>query len=561
MRIVFDDGSAVMVVNADGTGLRTVVDANPGFGFRDGFYAEVSPDGSTIAYTSCQYTSEISEYRKRESVTERDYYHYEIGTMAIDGTQVARITENENLDHYPAWSPDGKTMVSIRGEDPYEHATKVFQTMLRDGSDKRDVVVNWLAAKGVPNEITYTSIPLFVPRWSPDGRHLAVVVKEVGETSWDAQFAIYTIGDNGAQPRRISETASQPSWSPDGSRIALARVEGDEIVLITLASDGSDSTQVTRITKRGKYIEDNASRYDSWIDVLSWSPDGAHIMFGCEVGLCIVNVESGVVSESFVEDVPPNPKYPSYYTGQWAHPEAAWSPDGSRIAVRAPNFPSAEPGGYSVVYTMDPDGTNVEVLVRSGIAKSPQPSAIREYESGEVACSNGNVIPEPESALGLVADCVTLMLVRNTLAREVPLNWSPDVPIGEWEGITIGGEPSRVIGLELLWGVGVGWIHPITRWKIIQGDYKVELATGLPKELANLTKLQTLSLAVNVVEGITSPEFADYGDWELPLELANLKDLRHLYIKWQHFWGCLPEQFSDVWVDATVLDRCEGQSP
>ena len=45
-KIVFDDGSVVMMVNADRTGLRTVVDANPGFGFRGGFYAEVSPDGS-----------------------------------------------------------------------------------------------------------------------------------------------------------------------------------------------------------------------------------------------------------------------------------------------------------------------------------------------------------------------------------------------------------------------------------------------------------------------------------------------------------------------------------
>ncbi len=560
MRIVFDDGSSVLAVNADGTGLRTVVDANPGFGFRDGFYAEVSPDGSTIAYTSCQYTSEISEYRKREGVTERDYYHYEIGTVAIDGTQVTRITENENIDHYPTWSPDGKRMVSIRGEDPYEHATKVSQTMLRDGSDKRDVVVNWLTAKGVPDEITYTRIPLFVPRWSPDGRHLAVVVKEVGETSWAAQFAIYTIGVDGSQPRRISETASQPSWSPDGSRIALARVERDEIVLITLASDGSDSTQVTKITKMGKYIEDNASRYDSWIDVLSWSPDGAHIMFGCDVGLCIVNVESGVVSESSVEDVPPNPKYPYYYTGQWAHLEAAWSPDGSRIAVRAPNFPSAEPGGYSVVYTMDPDGTNVEVLVRSGIAKSPQDSILGEYESEMAACSNGNVIPEPESNPGLVADCVTLMLVRNTLAREVPLNWGPDVPIDQWEGITIGGEPPRVIGLELLWGVGIGWIHPIPRWQIIQGDYKVESRTGLPKELANLTKLQTLSLAVNRVAGGNHTELFDPEDSVVPLELASLKDLRHLYIKWPAFLGCIPDQFSDVWVDATALNRCEDKS-
>ena len=119
-----------------------------------------------------------------------------------------------------------------------------------------------------------------------------------------------------------------------------------------------------------------------------------------------------------------------------------------------------------------------------------------------------------------------------------PLNWGSGVPIHEWEGITIGGSPPRVVGLELLWGVGIG----SAPWPDRQPQH-------LRPELAGLTKLRALSLAVNYVAG-TVPE-----------ELASLTDLQRLYIKWGHLQGCLPMEFSDLWVDATNLERCEGTGP
>ena len=158
------------------------------------------------------------------------------------------------------------------------------------------------------------------------------------------------------------------------------------------------------------------------------------------------------------------------------------------------------------------------------------------------------VVPQPEGNPGLVGDCVTLLSTRDILAREVPLNWGPEVPIDQWEGITIGGEPSRVIGLELLWGVGVEWLGQYS-WNRMEGDYNIYPSTLLPKELADLMKLRTLSLAVNEIEGA------------IPPELVNLEDVRHLYIKWQSFWGCVPDQFSDVWVNATSLQRCGDKGP
>ena len=189
-----------------------------------------------------------------------------------------------------------------------------------------------------------------------------------------------------------------------------------------------------------------------------------------------------------------------------------------------------------MVFTIDPDGTNVHVLVRSGQASRSQGEPL--YRS---SCRDGSVVPEPERNQGLVGDCEVLKLVKDVMAYNIPLNWSSDVPIDRWEGIMIGGSPPRVTGLELLWGVGI-WLPP-------SDDKSQWHRSNLRPELAGLTKLQRLSLAVNEVVGTVHTQ------------LAGLADLRHLYIKWSHLSGCLSKEFSDLWVDATSLERCEVQSP
>ena len=93
-RLIFDHGTLVMMVNNDGSGLRAVVDANPGSPhFPGGFHADLSPDGSRLAYTSCQYK------------TEDRTYNYEIASVAIDGSDRRRLTEDRYMDHYPHGLP------------------------------------------------------------------------------------------------------------------------------------------------------------------------------------------------------------------------------------------------------------------------------------------------------------------------------------------------------------------------------------------------------------------------------------------------------------------------
>ena len=537
-RLIFDDGTAVMVVDADGSRLRAIVDANPRFSLPWGFHADVSPDGSRIAYSSCQYSTEGLTLRGRPH-SGRMKYHYEIASVAIDGSERKRLTENGYMDHYPTWSPDGSRIAFIRGSH-YWHSDGPLRTMLEDGSNEEDIWRDRTAYTPTRSRMDAFHV---APAWSPDGEQLAFVVffyvYEEGRSP-SLQRDVYTVRADGSGLRRVSETVSAASWSPDGHRLALAKLDGEDVVLFTVAPDGSDPQAITTITDREAF-ENFYGRYDSWIGTLAWSPNETqtHIMFVCDVGLCVVNLDGVVIGESTIEEVPWH-----FRTGElYGRPQAAWSPDGSKIAVRVPNDPRPDPGGNPVVYTMDPDGTNVDVLVRSGLAKLSEVHGDRGDTFDIASCRDGFVVPEPERHPGLVGDCEALKIVKDVLAHNIALNWGSSAPIDQWEGITIGGSPPRVTGLELLWGMGIGEETSVV--------FSHELLPGstLPIELAELTKLQTLSLTVNFLHGTVPPE------------LGSLMDLRYLYLKWNKLSGCLPMQISDLWVDTTGLERYEAQSP
>ena len=63
----------------------------------------------------------------------------------------------------------------------------------------------------------------------------------------------------------------------------------------------------------------------------------------------------------------------------------------------------------------------------------------------------GRLFCRPSSGIAsdLQADCALLLASRDALAGEAPLNWSEDIPIEFWQGVTVGGAPKRVTALEL----------------------------------------------------------------------------------------------------------------
>ncbi len=345
-QLLFNYGTLIWVVDAQGTQLRPLVDVNPAVAYsghllRFGIHLDISPDGTRVVFTTCEY--EIEPKPARPLFSEREAYHYEIAVIHLDGTGQQRLTVNPDLDHYPVWSPDGSRIAYI-GERPDEDSRrrkKGLYTMAADGSDVRQ--------PAVPSSIVFA---LNSPVWSPDGESLMLEGYEGGTSP---ATHIYLVSTEGSQLSRIPvqspDYRSFMVWSPTFDRLAAAKLEGEELTLVILAADPSNPMLLTKITHRSTFERrDHPFRYG--IRTILWAPEGTHILFTCEPIICVVNVEDGQVI-GVVEEA--NARVRDFYY-------AAWVPDGSRITIYTPGDPLEEVPPE--LYTIARDGTDRRDLIR-----------------------------------------------------------------------------------------------------------------------------------------------------------------------------------------------------
>ena len=359
------------MVDVAGTQLDTIVDANPGHRFDFEFHANLSPDGARILYSSCEFPTGDIDMSMPDARSERQKFHYEIATVTLDGSASERLTENDYIDHYPVWSPDTTHIAFMAGQLSWVEPQRLRVMRVSD-SHQRDLLV----ATDPTLRLTYPA--RLAPLWSPDSKLIAFFLKDSGDGGdWHYRIpsisTLYTVRLDGSGLSRISELTGAASWSPDGQRLAVTRVEGEDVVLSTIAPDGSRPHNLIKITDRETSFTDETivGRF-GWgpPGPVSWSPDGAHILYVCEVGVCVVDLDGNLVGLTLAELIPDK-----------GRPYAAWSSDGSRIAVRTPGLPfygdhpypaiSPHADGSTAVFTMAFDGTDVQVLVRGGPPGGP----------------------------------------------------------------------------------------------------------------------------------------------------------------------------------------------
>ncbi len=141
-------------------------------------------------------------------------------------------------------------------------------------------------------------------------------------------------------------------------------------------------------------------------------------------------------------------------------------------------------------------------------------------------CSAGVAVPSPDTNAELVADCESLLGLRDTIRGTGRLNWTAGKAMSEWMGVTVSGTPHRVTGLDL---ADLG----------LDGEL-----SGL---LGNLTGLTTLDLSGNPLTGM------------LPSKLALIENLSTVSISGTSFSGCAPPVLRKVATNdiaATRLTDC-----
>ena len=563
--LIFSDVTLIRIVDAEGSRLRTIVDASPFKPlFRErfpyGFHADVSPDGSRIVYSSCK--------PRGRSPTGRQLYNYEIATIAIDGTDPQRLTYNGYYDHFPAWSPDGTRIAFIANpssSDPGQSLPQGVQlfTMAADGSDVRLLTPS------------IDSVGLYPPVWSPDGGSLAFLVNE--RDGGTLRRILYAVRSDGTGLSRIAATTGMPAWPPDSEQIAFVASDGEEVSVNVARPDGSGPREVLR----------------GFGGPVAWSPDGSELFASRAVTARRLPGQDALVWEGIYAVRPDGSGQrllvPSYLSDlidvrDVTHRLAgltAWSPDGSRIAFYDLDglLVTAAQDGTDLrgVVRSDPDFTNLnETLKLLNERLSPWYAPGPDVPVDPEACSAGSIVREPGAHQGLVMDCRTLLSIRDMLAGGADLDWSEQKPISEWQGVSVDGSPLRVHRLDLVGLTGtlppeLGRLTAL-RYLSVEGkghEFKLGGLTGaVPPELGSLKELEDLHLSRNYLSGVIPPDLGGLESLRslhldenllsgsIPPELSNLKLLEDLGLEGNNLSGCVPTELPEVWVQQNGLKRC-----
>jgi len=182
----------------------------------------------------------------------------EANRNVVSAPRLTQVTFSEGIEQFPAWSPDGLSLAYAAETGPVR---KIFLKRLEDGQESQ-------LSRGESDDIQ--------PAWSTDGRAILFVrSREPGRKLEPGDvFGEYEGGDvwsievaSGRETQLLQE-ASNPSYAPDGSRIAVdAPWAGPRRIWIVDPLGRNPQQATTDLSEEITHMRPR------------WSPDGSKIVF------------------------------------------------------------------------------------------------------------------------------------------------------------------------------------------------------------------------------------------------------------------------------------------
>jgi len=335
-RLLFSSGQVLYSVKADVSGLQEAASLpvkEPG--------AVLSPDGKQLAF-ACRADQALSGPQTDICLSTSSGSNVRVATQG-------KLPASSMVSGEIAWTPDSRQLAFVTDLYEDQSFTAAGELYLLNVEDQQVRVL----VPGTPG------VQRSLLRWSPDGRHLALL----GATAASPETAFEVVDvQDGARLDLTEKIEGQASishfaWSPDSSVLAFVRtvwrspftsgIAGVEIY--SIAVDGSN---LSRLPDLG-----------DWPERVVWSPDGRWLavtaapLGGGFPRIYMVPADGGE----------PHLLAPSLVLSDYP----AWSPDGQRLAFAGAES-AADPNTYPspALYMADVQGGDLRQLA-SGIQASP----------------------------------------------------------------------------------------------------------------------------------------------------------------------------------------------
>lgn len=392
------------------------------FRFRDVGDPRLSPDGAWVAYTI---TTTDSAKDKSDS---------DVWMVSWDGARTVRLTNSPDGEGSPRWSPDNRYLSFVSGR--------------LEGKGGQVWLLDRVGGEGV--RLTELKGGVSDHAWSPDGRRLVMVSRDPDpeEEKKDSAAArspkpividryhfkqdvdgyltrrrshLYVVDVASRQVLQVTTgdfDDSQPTWSPDGTRLAFVSRRGSD-------ADRENNSDIFVVEARAGATPVRLTTWPGPDDSPEWSPDGSQIAYlrGSEPQLYAYN-------QDVLAIVPSAGGTPHLVTASLDRDvvRPTWAPDGQSI--------------WALV-TDDRAQHLVRIAVSSGAVTRVVEG--RRVVSGFDVNASGRMVARiasataPFEAFAVDAGALRpLTHVNDSLLRELQLGTTEDIQFRNKDGLTVG---------------------------------------------------------------------------------------------------------------------------